>query len=85
MSFDDILHGDPSIVQLAGNGIPGPILDHVALNAADLGDAGDDGGAVKIAQTAFHVLVAEIAVADLVFLPYLAVQGAYIHGAEDFI
>ena len=41
--------------QLAGNGVDLPFVDHIAVYVADLGDPGNDAGAVAAAQTTLHV------------------------------
>ena len=54
-ALDQILHADAPVIQFAGHGNFLPVLDVVALDRAHLGQAGDDAGAVGVAQAPLYV------------------------------
>ena len=80
MGFHNIFHADAAVVQLAGGGHALAVLDGVALDRADVGDAQQDAGAVCIAEAALDVGVVVLVCFKgiLIFHQFLQSQHVFV-------
>ena len=75
MGGDDVLHADAAVIELAGHGLAHAVLHIIALHGADVAHAGDDAGAVGIAQAVFDAGIVAVQRRDLILRGEFGIEG----------